>query len=89
MGRAKQGEAVKQTEKQASKFPTKTTVDVCQGGQHLAAQARDHHTKIQRDWSSRKEDIYREQTVSGLKQFWMLLAQCDICCLPVEAGYRG
>ena len=74
MGGAKQGEAVKQTEKQTSKFPTKTTVDVCQGGQHLAAQARDHHTKIQRDWSSRKEDIYREQTVSGLKQFWMLLA---------------
>ena len=37
VGGAKQGEAVKQTEKQASKFPTKTTVDVCQGGQHLAA----------------------------------------------------
>ena len=46
MGRAKQGEAVKQTEKQTSKFPTKTTVDVCQGGQHLAAQARDHRTRI-------------------------------------------
>ena len=44
--RAKQGEAVKQTEKQTSKFPTKTTVDVCQGGQHLAAQARDHRTRI-------------------------------------------
>ena len=43
---AKQGEAVKQTEKQTSKFPTKTTVDVCQGGQHLAAQARDHRTRI-------------------------------------------
>ena len=45
-GGAKQGEAVKQTEKQTSKFPTKTTVDVCQGGQHLAAQARDHRTRI-------------------------------------------
>ena len=46
VGRAKQEEAVKQTEKQTSKFPTKTTVDVCQGGQHLAAQARDHRTSI-------------------------------------------
>ena len=45
-GGAKQGEAVKQTEKQTSKFPTKTTVDVCQGEQHLAAQARDHRTRI-------------------------------------------
>ena len=45
-GGSKQGEAVKQTEKQTSKFPTKTTVDVCQGGQHLAAQARDHRTRI-------------------------------------------
>ena len=60
VGGAKQGEAVKQTEKQTSKFPTKTTVDVCQGEQHLAAQARDHHTKKQRykEIGYQKKKIY-------------------------------
>ena len=68
MGGAKQGEAVKQTEKQTSKFPTKTTVDVCQGGQHLAAQARDHHTKIQR-YKDIKRLVIKKEDI-GTNRLW-------------------
>ena len=70
MGGAKQGEAVKQTEKQTSKFPTKTTVDVCQGGQHLAAQARDHRTRIQSYKDIKILVIKKRRCISGTNRLW-------------------